>query len=64
MQLLKLKGEDALCRMNLPLSKLGVQCYDSASSMKGCDLVLPNESFIRTLEPSIYIVVVTRLTSW
>ena len=26
---------DALCRMNLPLSKLRGQCYDRASSMKG-----------------------------
>ena len=26
---------DALCRMNLPLSKLRGQCYDGASSMKG-----------------------------
>ena len=25
---------DALCRMNLPLSKLCGQCYDGASSMK------------------------------
>ena len=26
---------DALCRMNLPLSKLHGQCYNGASSMKG-----------------------------
>jgi len=27
--------KDALCRMNLPLSKLRGQCYDGASSMRG-----------------------------
>lgn len=27
--------EDALCRMNLPLTKLRGQCYDGAGSMKG-----------------------------
>ena len=53
---------DALCRMNLPLSKLRGQCYNGASSMKGGDLVLPNESLIRSLKPSIHIVTVTRLT--
>lgn len=32
---LTIAAKDALCRMNLPLSKLRGQCYDGASAMSG-----------------------------